>query len=396
MPFKEVNSPVHISEAFSRADDPAILSQAAILLILGSRLRGDTTVSASSIASLDSTDADEDNELAALGVPHLRPTFGRIDSRSLRSSLQSQFKEATFATLADPAKVPPSVLGSLAQSLVNAPEDVAAARLMEAGLNHEQELVRVASAAAYFDRTSEPARIVEILRRGTLSKEYLVRDVAANALGHIAPESDALRAVALPGPRVPGFSRPTKTTVIIHGTWAASSPWWRPNGDFFNFLTKALPPLARTAPFPPPSSWDAPYGASDYFGWTGGYSDAARAQAAQDLSQWVSGHNAAGLDLFTHSHGGNVAFLASQSGLQSSEIVALSCPVHLPQYAPNFSNIKKIVSVRVHLDLVILADRGGQRFNDPRIQENVLPVWFDHFKTHDPNIWTKYNVAAML
>jgi hypothetical protein len=26
--------------------------------------------------------------------------------------------------------------------------------------------------------------------------------------------------------------------------------------------------------------------------------------------------------------------------------------------------------------LVILADGGGQRFNHPQIQENVLPVWF--------------------
>jgi hypothetical protein len=77
-------------------------------------------------------------------------------------------------------------------------------------------------------------------------------------------------------------------------------------------------------------------------------------------------------------------------------MVLLSCPVHFPKYAPDFSKIQKIVSIRVRLDLVILADRGGQRFSDPRIQENVLPIWFDHFATHDPLVWSKYTVPAML
>jgi len=44
------------------------------------------------------------------------------------------------------------------------------------------------------------------------------------------------------------------------------------------------------------------------------------------------------------------------------------------------------------MDLVILADRGGQKFTDPRIDEHVLPVWFDHFATHDPAVWDKYNI----
>ena len=44
----------------------------------------------------------------------------------------------------------------------------------------------------------------------------------------------------------------------------------------------------------------------------------------------------------------------------------------------------------------ILADRGGQRFRLPQIQENVLPIWFHHSATHDPNVWIQYNVPAML
>jgi hypothetical protein len=45
------------------------------------------------------------------------------------------------------------------------------------------------------------------------------------------------------------------------------------------------------------------------------------------------------------------------------------------------------------MDLVILADGGGQRFNVPQIQEHVLPVWFDHFATHEPKVWERYGVA---
>ncbi|HEX7895485.1 MAG TPA: hypothetical protein VF447_14905, partial [Terriglobales bacterium] len=76
--------------------------------------------------------------------------------------------------------------------------------------------------------------------------------------------------------------------------------------------------------------------------------------------------------------------------------VLLSCPVHWPKYMPDFDITQKAVSVRVHMDLVILADRGGQKFSDPRIQEHVLPLWFDHFATHDPANWQKYNIPAML
>jgi hypothetical protein len=341
MPYSEVKQPVHMSEAFSRTDDAAVLSQAAILLILGARLRGQPAVATPSVATLQkSPDPDEeDNELAALGVPHLRPTFGRIDSQRLRGELESRYKGAYFSITADPGKIDGLVLQETANRLLAAPEDVKAAELMEGALGHENELVRVASAASYFERSSEPDRIIEILRRGAKSNEPLVCSVAATALGHIAPEDDVLRGLSLPGPSVPGVARATRTTVIVHGTWAANSPWWQPNGDFFNYLTGTLPPLSRTAPLPPLPPWDAPFGAAGYYRWSGGYSDAARAQAAQLLLQWIQNHSASGLDLITHSHGGNVVFMATQLGAQIKEAVVLSCPVHFPKYVPLFSNV---------------------------------------------------------
>ncbi len=138
------------------------------------------------------------------------------------------------------------------------------------------------------------------------------------------------------------------------------------------------------------------YGAQGRFEWSGGYSDVARALGGNDLNTWVQQRKLAGLDLFTHSHDGSVAMLGNQAGTSIGRMVLLSCPVHWPKYAPDFNLVGKVVSVRVHLDLVILADRGGQRFYDSRIQENVLPLWFDHCATHDPAAWETYGVPAML
>ena len=99
--------------------------------------------------------------------------------------------------------------------------------------------------------------------------------------------------------------------------------------------------------------------------------------------------------MFAHSHGGSVAMLASQDGLTMEKLVLLSCPVH-QRYRPNHGIVKKTVSVRVKLDLVVLADGGRQRFRDQRIQEIVLPLWFSHSATHDPDVWQRYDIAAQL
>jgi alpha-beta hydrolase superfamily lysophospholipase len=111
---------------------------------------------------------------------------------------------------------------------------------------------------------------------------------------------------------------------------------------------------------------------------------------------WIDDQELAGLDLFTHSHGGSVAMLATHNGTAVGRLVLLSCPVHWPKYTPDFARVVKVVSVRVHLDLVILVDGGGQRFTDPRIHENVLPIWFDHFATHDPDVWRREDVPSLL
>ena len=71
----------------------------------------------------------------------------------------------------------------------------------------------------------------------------------------------------------------------------------------------------------------------------------------------MDGHNEAGLDIMGHSHGANVILRATQQGMVAGKVVLLSCPVHVHKYFPNFANLKRpVYSVRVKMDLVILAD----------------------------------------
>ena len=88
--------------------------------------------------------------------------------------------------------------------------------------------------------------------------------------------------------------------------------------------------------------------------------------------------------------------LATQNGSNMGKLVLLSCPVHEDKYMPDFSRAPDVVSIRVHADLVILVDGGRQRFRDNRIRENVLPCWFNHSLTHDPQTWQQFNVPSML
>jgi hypothetical protein len=403
--YERVERPIMGAKAFYGLDDASVLSQAAILLAMASQLRGDAPSLISPATAQAGVAAPEKipaEDLAALGLPKLPPAPGRVDAQRIRGGLFSRYTLRAEEFLADAEKflMPTQALADLGERFFRQPAPLAAAELMEGCLKHPHELVRVAAAAAYFDRSSEPDRLVQILAQGTRSADDLVREVAATSLAHISPEHPSLQDLLRGGPAAPTSGAPSHTTILVAGTWAANSPWWKPGGNFFIYVTGVLPPLPRTPPLPPAPPWSAPYAANDYYGWSGGYSDGARALAAQDLVKWVQdpSHNAQNPDVITHSHGGNVAMLSTQAGLglNIKELVMLSCPVHFPKYAPDFSKLQKIVSVRVHLDLVILADRGGQRFSDPRIQENVLPIWFDHFASHDPQVWTRYGVTAML
>jgi hypothetical protein len=262
------------------------------------------------------------------------------------------------------------------------PREPLAADLLHVCLARPEPIVRVAAALAAFEITAEPWRAIATLAKATQDDDVLVRDLAATALARINPEHPALRRLtAGPGPRQPEGE--AHTSLLVHGTFARSQTWWQPGGDFHTYVLDDV--LADL--------YDQP----DRFDWTGGYSDAARVDGATTLVAWAARHAVADPLVMGHSHGANVIFIATTLGLAMREAVLLSCPVRWPQYMPDFSQIRdRTVSIRVHLDLVILADGSGQVFTDPRVEENVLPLWFHHSASHDPANWQTYDVPSML
>ncbi len=386
MPFDKVNRPVPGPEAFRERGDAALLSQAALLLMLGVKLRGDDhalRARAAAAGSEEFVEAIPAEDLAEFPVPPLRSTGERIGVERVRARLTSRYGRRFLKDLPGTEQMPtlPEALTDLVTRLYTDPTLHNAAELLEACLRHPDELPRVAAAVSYFELSAQPSRLLKVIQRGTQSDDELVRDVAATALSRIAPEHRALVKITKSKATASG-SKSSHTSLLIHGTWARHSAWWQPNGDFHSYLlTQVRPDL---------------YKDPDRFEWSGGWSDNARALGAVDLRTWIDSHGLNGLDLFTHSHGGSIAMLASQGGLGIGKLVLLSCPVHIPKYMPDFTRVTRVVSIRVHLDLVILADGGGQRFRHPNIDEHVLPVWFDHSATHDPNTWQTYNVPSML
>ncbi len=385
--------PVAGADAFDDLKDLShVQSQAATFLCIGYHFRGDTVAAGARplaeigplpARALDPPPGLPVGDLQRLGFPQMSAGASRFRPQFLQRTLG--FASGTKSKAAPSLRETRAVSRSLPAAAKSFYEDAnaeTAATLLEAGLRHPQELARVSAAASYFEVSTDPRPAILVLQRGLQSRDLLTRDVAAYALAHSDPTNPALMRLIQARKRKSSRKR-SHTSLIIHGTWARSSPWWQPpKGNFWKYLQQNV-------------ATDL-YGAQDRFEWSGGYSDAARGLAGDDLHTWVDGHQLDGLDLFTHSHGGSVAMLANHACTRVGRMVLLSCPVHWPKYTPDFSKVGKVVSVRVHMDLVILADRGGQKFDDQRISENVLPVWFNHFATHDPAVWQKYGIPSMI
>ncbi len=379
-------TPIAGPDAFKFKRPDYVHSQAATLLLIGAHLRGDIPAMQARFAATvvpvqPAGNVLPSEDLRAVGFPAMRVSGDRFHAAELRELSGVRLMAAVRPRAEDVRKAPATVAAAADDFYRDATSETAAA-LLETSLRHPNQLVRVAAASSYVEVAVDPQPAIRILEDGLKSRDLLVRDVAAYALAHVDPKNPKLMEL-LRAKKIRSRRKASRTSTIIHGTWASGGSWWQaPNGNFWTYLHASVAPDL--------------YGAQDRFGWTGGYSDAARADGGTELHDWVRRRNLDGLDLFTHSHGGSVAMLANQAGTGVGRMVLLSCPVHWPKYTPQFNVTQKVVSVRVHLDLVILADRGGQRFSHPRIQENVLPLWFDHFATHDPANWQKYNIPGML
>jgi len=426
----EETGPVPGHMAFVRRDPAAVHSQAAFLLLLAHRARRDVSIRhGQSFSDRDEQEPGVDPEDAKLlDVPDWPRSSSAADLASARMQLLERGSDANSGFWS-----PKMALGServLASALYDSPSAEAALNLIQACLYAPRPLVRVAAAAAdlhldllFHDllpsqslfqgslysldplvrvgppgprstadqprsfvapaRVPLPAQSIEVLIRGAGAQDELVRDVAVSALEgarfHFesrGPQDPTPAQAAKDDYPAPGSPR---TSVLIHGTFGRAGGWWKPGRVFPEYLKANV---SRNL-----------YSGSKPFYWSGLYSHRARELGADDLVQWASAHS---LDhVFAYSHGGSVAMLASALGLSMDKLVLLSCPVH-SRYAPDFRRVHNVVSVRTRLDLIIMADRGGQRFRDPRIVERVLPIWFSHKATRQRRVWQRHKIDAML
>ena len=267
-----------------------------------------------------------------------------------RSTLKSRMEAARKAV----------IITELAPTLPNA-----AFAVMDEHIDAADPLVKVAIMDAYFEMTDDgyyEEDLVAILddaeRAGDAGEELYM--AARLALGRINRRSaDAMdvwgdagleivgvRARRGRGLRAAGPRHQERITIIIHGTWAADGTWWRPAGDFFEYVRRDL------------RRHDI-YDGSDQFSWSGKNRDASRRKASTSLAAWLRSHPSAEVNVFAHSHGANVAMLATHDGIKIDRLVMLSPPVRKDYFA-KWSNVKAAYNIQADHDPVVAIARGGK------------------------------------
>jgi hypothetical protein len=269
----------------------------------------------------------------------------------------------------------------ITKQIYEQPSIEAAAALFEAALLSPHPLVAVAAAAGARETTRLRPKIRETLEKAASSRDPLVSRLALTAMSYIGPMESVVDKKVVKRPRSRIRQRWSRTAVVTHGTFAANSRWYRPGGDFYSALDNNRPDL---------------HVHDRSFRWTGSYTDKGRRADARLLRQWISDQRLSRPDFFAHSHGGTVANLATFEGAEFDRLVLMGWPVH-KQWFPDFSRVKRVIDVRVRLDLVVMLDLGRQRFRTRKFDvEEHRNGWFDHSATHEPDYWDKYGLWDVL
>ena len=253
-------TPVAGPEAFKDPHEPDhVYSQAATLLLIGTHLRGDIPAMQARFAATiepaqPAARALPPEDLNALGFPTMRVSGDRFRPAELQRLSGVRLMAAARPRTEDARKAPTSIAAAADSFYRDATSETAAA-LLETSLRHPNQLVRVAAASSYVEVAVDPQPAIRILEDGLKSRDLLVRDVAAYSLAHVDPKNPKLGAL-LRTRKVRSRRKPSRTSTIIHGTWANGGSWWQPGGDFWTYLRSAVDPNL--------------YGKQDRFGWTGG------------------------------------------------------------------------------------------------------------------------------
>ncbi len=375
-------APISGPDSFGDLSDPHhVHSQAATLLLIGSSLRGDLVAMRPAFAALGPTPRPgvklvPEEDLQSLGFPAVRVSGERFRPAELRQLSGS--RPIPKAVRAAPARVT-----DVAEAFYKAPDPTTAAALLAACLRHPHALARAAAAASYFEIAVNPTPALRTLESALGSRNLLVRDVAAYALARADPKNPRLAKVLAPEDEdlspPPVAHQPRSSTARGRVARVGGSLRTETSGNICRETSTRASTEHKTGSL----------------GAAATATRRARSRAPSCMTG-CGGRISGGWISTLIVTAAACAMLANQAGTDVGRMALLSCPVHWPKYTPDFSHTQKVVSIRVHLDLVILADGGGQRFEDPNIAENVLPIWFDHFATHDPANWQKYDIPAKL
>jgi pimeloyl-ACP methyl ester carboxylesterase len=172
-----------------------------------------------------------------------------------------------------------------------------------------------------------------------------------------------------------GLSRGVRrrpTSLMVHGTRAWREAWWFTGGAFHTYVRQNV----RSDLF----------NGRNTYSWSGAHRRRDRRLAAERLAGWTEDTIGGPLNtIFAHSYGGSIALEATAYGLSMRDLVLLSTPVE--NVRVEWRSIKRAQSLRIHLDIVLLATRLPQRFTE-NVEEHYLPHWFwNHGDSHDPDIW---------
>lgn len=362
-------TPVVGPEAFEERGRRARLSQAAIVLAAGAAVAGEPgRLDAPEELALPDDIARIERKRKLRVEQAVAPLDMDVDTHLSRPEMRISSAESA----------------GIAKRLIDRPAAVTAAALVEMNLHNPSRLVRTAAANAALDTTGPREDVIARLVEGATARDPLIRDLGRVGLARVDPAHDALRNLVGRPSTLAGRDRASHTAVLTHGTFAARTRWWRPGGSLYTYLDGLVPALHLHDPS---------------FEWTGLYSDGARQLDAQRMADWVIDQELQRPDVFAHSHGGTVASLATRRGLEIDRMVLLSWPVHA-EWFPDFARVRRIIDIRVRWDLVIIADRGGQRYTPPPTHAGTVTAhvngWFDHSATYRPDYWERYGLPGVL
>jgi hypothetical protein len=178
-------------------------------------------------------------------------------------------------------------------------------------------------------------------------------------------------------------------TIVIHGTFASSARWYQPGGEFFEQVRQSLQPVPLTKDKKSLNEAEADKAVAAKhkiisFSWSGKNKPHDRIEAARKLAELILSYpEDEPINIIAHSHGGNVAALASRflynpfaDTPSMDEILKLDSN---PQVATK-SYYKKIVSDE--LDRLLGNHEGMKPFNIKQLNalKKDIKSSFSHFK----------------